>query len=157
MIFGAAYDSDAVVADGTPPVKVANPVTDYVPSARPGSRAPHAWIERDGRRVSTLDLLAGERFTLLAGPSGSAWCQAAGSVAERLRVPLQALSVRALDGAGDTGSRWPDAYGIESDGAVLVRPDGHVGWRHAGSAASPAGTLGQSLELILARRTPGRG
>jgi hypothetical protein len=31
MIFGASYSSSAVVPDGTPPVAVANPVTDYVP------------------------------------------------------------------------------------------------------------------------------
>jgi 2-polyprenyl-6-methoxyphenol hydroxylase-like FAD-dependent oxidoreductase len=70
MIFGAQYESGAIVADGTPPTKVANPVTDYVPTARPGSRAPHVWIERDGARVSTLDVLGGGRFTLLAGPDG---------------------------------------------------------------------------------------
>src|SRR5215475_6692696 len=45
MIFGARYESSALTADGTPPPTVANPVTDYVPSARPGSRAPHVWIE----------------------------------------------------------------------------------------------------------------
>ena len=50
MIFGAAYTSSAVVPDGTPPPPVANPVTDYVPSARPGGRAPHVWLERGGER-----------------------------------------------------------------------------------------------------------
>src|SRR6266481_5677592 len=57
MIFGASYVSGAVVPDGTPPVPVANPVTDYAPSARPGGRAPHAWLERDGEQASTIDLL----------------------------------------------------------------------------------------------------
>ena len=41
LIFGASYQSSAVVPDGTAPVAVADLVTDYVPSARPGGRAPH--------------------------------------------------------------------------------------------------------------------
>ena len=40
MIFGASYTSMAVVPDGTAAPAVANPVTDYVASARPGGRAP---------------------------------------------------------------------------------------------------------------------
>ena len=34
---------------------------------RPGSRAPHLWIEQRGQRISTLDLFRGA-FVLLAGP-----------------------------------------------------------------------------------------
>ncbi len=33
---------------------------------RPGSRAPHVFLERDGTRLSTLDLF-GRNFVLLAG------------------------------------------------------------------------------------------
>ena len=43
---------------------------------RPGSRAPHVWLERDGKQVSTIDL-AGRTFMLIAGPEGGAWCDAA--------------------------------------------------------------------------------
>src|SRR5688572_92654 len=38
MIFGANYHSAAVIPDGTALPAVANPVADYVPCARPGSR-----------------------------------------------------------------------------------------------------------------------
>jgi hypothetical protein len=148
MIFGARYESGALVADGTPPPTVANPVTDYEPTARPGSRAPHVWVERDGVRVSTLDLLGGQRFTLLTGPDGRAWSQAARAVAGRLRVPLEAVLLEATVGAEP---RWPAAYGIERDGAVLVRPDGFVGWRYASSHADPTATLAAALEEMLGR------
>ncbi|HET6319740.1 MAG TPA: monooxygenase, partial [Chloroflexota bacterium] len=37
-----------------------------------GSRAPHVWLTRDGRRISSLDLF-GTSFVLLAGPDGAAW------------------------------------------------------------------------------------
>ena len=33
-----------------------------------GRRAPHAWVNVDGRTVSTLDLV-GDRLTVLTGPA----------------------------------------------------------------------------------------
>ena len=42
----------------------------------PGTRAPHLWIERDGRRLSILDLF-GTAFVVLAGPQGRRWLEAA--------------------------------------------------------------------------------
>src|SRR5260370_19682434 len=76
MIFGAQYESSAVVPDGTAAPPVANPITDYVPSARPGGRPPHVWLERDGQRLSTIDLL-GNGFVLLTRPAGPARREAA--------------------------------------------------------------------------------
>jgi len=69
LIFGASYTSAAVIPDGTALPVVEDVVTQYAPTARPGSRAPHVWLERDGERVSTIDLLGG-RFVLLAGAAG---------------------------------------------------------------------------------------
>ena len=43
-----------------------------LPGAVPGARAPHAWVERDGRRISMLDLY-GDRLTLVTGPDSSGW------------------------------------------------------------------------------------
>jgi 2-polyprenyl-6-methoxyphenol hydroxylase-like FAD-dependent oxidoreductase len=151
MIFGARYESDAVVADGTPPPKVDNPVTDYTPTARPGSRAPHVWVERDGSRVSTLDLLGGQQFTLLAGPEGRAWCDAARAAADRLRVPLDALVISADKQPAGGDADWTATYGIEDAGAVLIRPDGYVGWRRASASSDPSLELAGALEHILGR------
>jgi putative polyketide hydroxylase len=151
MIFGARYESDAVVADGSPPPKVDNPVTDYTPTARPGSRAPHVWVERDGAQVSILDLLGGQQFTVLAGADGRAWCDAARAAADRLRVPLGARVISGVDGPADEEGRWPATYAIEDDGAVLIRPDGYVGWRRASASSDPSVELISALEHILGR------
>src|SRR5215813_14542697 len=75
LIFGATYASMAVVPDGTVATVLANSITDYIPSARPGVRAPHVWLEREGNRVSTIDLF-GDGFTLLVGAKGRPWKQA---------------------------------------------------------------------------------
>jgi len=53
------------------------------PNGRPGARAPHVFLDRDGTRLSTLDLF-GRNFVLLAGPGGAAWPAAAPIVAGRL-------------------------------------------------------------------------
>jgi hypothetical protein len=77
LALGVSYHSRAVVPDGTPAPQVANAVTDYIPTARPGSRAPHVWLQRDGERISTIDLFDAA-FTLMTGTSGRGWCEAAG-------------------------------------------------------------------------------
>jgi 2-polyprenyl-6-methoxyphenol hydroxylase-like FAD-dependent oxidoreductase len=150
MVFGGRYESAAVVPDGTPPPEVANPVTDYVPVARPGSRAPHVWLERDGKTVSTLDLFDGG-LTLLAGPAGGAWRDAASRLARRSDVPLTAYTVGDGGDLGDRDSAWLAAYGLDADGAVLVRPDGYVAFRSRAAGADAAGRLESALLSVLSR------
>ncbi|MCW5738047.1 MAG: hypothetical protein KIS73_28250, partial [Enhydrobacter sp.] len=121
----------------TPRPAIANPVTDYTPSAWPGARAPHAWVRKDGERVSTIDLV-GNGFVLLAGVQGGGWAHAA--------QPLGVSSIVLND-----DEAWREVYGIGDDGAVLVRPDGHVGWRSASAARDAGRTLGAALSAIQGR------
>jgi 2-polyprenyl-6-methoxyphenol hydroxylase-like FAD-dependent oxidoreductase len=87
---------------------------DYVPSARPGARAPHAFLA-DGR--STLDLFR-RGFTLLRfgadAPDASPMIEAAAA----RDVPIE---VATIDEAG--------AASLYERKLALVRPDGHVAWR----------------------------
>ncbi|MGI5282714.1 FAD-dependent oxidoreductase [Nonomuraea polychroma] len=124
---GYLYRSAAVAEeDGADEVAVEDPRT---PSGRPGSRAPHLVIEADGVRKSSLDLL-GSGLTLLTGTGTTAWTAAVAQVAARhpgLRLTEWRIGP---DGdARDVEGRWPGAYGVGPDGAVLVRPDGFVSWR----------------------------
>ena len=105
-------------------------------------RAPHIWIERKGHSMSTLDLF-GKGFTLLAGPHGAAWCTSASIAASQSGVRLDAYIVEA--------ERFPESYGISSSGAVLVRPDGVIGWRAAGYEGASAATIPQILSKLLCR------
>jgi 2-polyprenyl-6-methoxyphenol hydroxylase-like FAD-dependent oxidoreductase len=141
MIFGATYTSAAVIPDGTPRPEVANPVTDYLPSAWPGARAPHAWVQTDGGRLSTVDLV-GNGFVLLAGAKGGAWVDAVADAARPLQVKPMVL--------GDE-EPWRELYGIEADGAVLVRPDGHVGWRSATLVNDPGRVIRAAVDAIHGR------
>jgi 2-polyprenyl-6-methoxyphenol hydroxylase-like FAD-dependent oxidoreductase len=137
---GFQYESGALVPDGSARPTVGNPVREFVPCGRPGARVPHAWTLRDGERVSTLDLLPPDRFTLVAGRAGAAWIEAAAAIAT---PPLHCLAIgRDLE---DPGGAWTAVLGIENEGALLVRPDQHVAWRSARGVANPGDALRSAL------------
>ena len=145
--FGVVYQSNAIVPDGTQAPLVGDDYSDYAPSATPGARAPHVWLGASDARLSTLDLF-GDGFTLLAGPGGDAWCAAAAEVESRLGVSIARYRIGG-PGLRDLGG-FTKAYGLTHDGAVLVRPDGHVAWRCANGQRGVAG-LGNAVGQILAR------
>lgn len=111
---GYRYDnSPIVVADGTtaPP----SDFSVYVQTARPGARAPHAWL-KDGR--STLDLF-GKEFVLLEFDGASEFDVI--RLRDALRHRGAPVSVHEIHDAAIA-----ELYGSP---IVLVRPDGHVAWR----------------------------
>lgn len=116
---------------------------------RPGSRAPHVWLETAGKRVSTLDLF-GEGFVLLAARDGAAWVAAAGSALERF-AGLDFAAYRVGADLHDPDDRFGAAFGLTGSGAALIRPDGFVAWRAKELARDPAGALDQALAAVLAR------
>jgi putative polyketide hydroxylase len=136
-ILGFSYETGALVPDGTPPPTTSDPIAEYAPSARPGSRAPHFWLADD---LSTIDLF--DRTFVLLTPD-SAWVRAAETVAARRALPQRTRLV--------TDLRWSELYGIGPHGAVLVRPDGHVAWRTAGLRRDQAGALDQAYTQIFGK------
>jgi 2-polyprenyl-6-methoxyphenol hydroxylase-like FAD-dependent oxidoreductase len=151
IVFGISYESEAVIPDGTEPTVLANRVTDYIPNARPGSRAPHVWLDRNGECISTLDLF-GRGFVLLAGEVGVAWRTTAEAVASSLNVPLRAWTVGPTGDLLDRNRAWTGTYGTDEDGAVLIRPDGHVAWRSKAGITHPETVLERTLCAILGRK-----
>jgi putative polyketide hydroxylase len=125
-------------------------VIDHVPHAKPGWRAPHFWVrtKANGHRVSTVELLDGG-FVVLAGPEGQAWCDAARAIDR----PPKVMSYR-VAADGDLVPEHADfcaLYGIAPDGAVLVRPDGHVAFRAPKAVADPKAALASALDRALQR------
>jgi 2-polyprenyl-6-methoxyphenol hydroxylase-like FAD-dependent oxidoreductase len=107
---------------------------------RPGTRAPHLWIELAGQKISTLDLF-GKNFVLAAGAEGRAWCVSAQAAAGELTINLDVHRLEA--------DAFPDAYGITRSGAVLVRPDGFVAWRAQSNRGASSSALIEPLRAIL--------
>lgn len=112
---------------------------------RPGSRAPHVLVARDGGQVSTLDLF-GNGFVLLAGADGAAWHSAALAAAHELGVPLEGYVV------DDAGGGFAAGYGISQAGAVLVRPDGIVAWRARDFESEPEVAMRRTLAAVLCKQ-----
>jgi len=119
---GYCYEPSPIcIPDGTlrPPVET----TKFIPVARPGTRAPHAWLA-DGR--STLDLF-GRGFVLLRFGDTPPPVDALIAAAGRRSVPLEVIDLPD-----------PAVAALYERRLVLVRPDGHVAWR---GDALPADTL----------------
>ncbi len=154
MEIGYCYNSPAVIlgSDDTAPLHE-HPAASH---GRPGSRAPHVVLDRAGSTLSTLDLL-GRNFVLLAGSAGGPWCTAALDAGRQLGVDLDAWQVGG-DDLHDAGDQFHGAYGISPSGAVLVRPDGFVGWRAIDAADASPSVLVRVLRTLLCRgdaKTPG--
>ena len=111
---GYRYEGSALcIPDGTPPTP--DDYSEYVPTARPGSRAPHAWI---GEQRSTLDLF-GDGFALLAFKDACRESVTKFEAASQSRgVPLTVTYISE-----------PGVAELYQAPLVLVRPDGHVAWR----------------------------
>ena len=115
VTFGGRYDgSAAIVADGsTPPPDSAN---DYVPSACPGGRAPHLWLD-DG--ASLFDRFGFEWTLLVLGaraPDPAPFVAAA----QRLGLSLKVCVL--------PGDELRELYAAD---LALIRPDQIVAWRGA--------------------------
>jgi putative polyketide hydroxylase len=136
--FGVTYESAAIA-----PTEHVEPPATVGERAAPGRRAPHAWLDVTGRRVSTLDLFDG-RLTLLTGPGGSDWCAAADRVGLG-DLPLTVLRF-GLDLPDPDGS-LALRYGVGVRGAILVRPDGFVAWQAPCPSGDRAGLLASAVEL----------
>jgi len=124
IVLGVRYEGSAIIwPDGAPPTT--DDPYDYIPTARPGSRAPHVWLG-DG---SALCDHFGAGFTLLR--------LAADVPVDDLLLAARArgVPVTIVDLIED-GAR--ERY--EAD-LALVAPDGHVAWRGNGLPADRAALI----------------
>ncbi len=120
IALGYRYESPIVIPDGTAPPP--DSVMNYVQTSRPGSRAPHAWIE-EGK--STIDLF-GKNFVLLRFP-GAPDASGIAEAASRNAMPLDVVEIAD-----------PAIAALYEKKLVLVRPDGHVAWRGNTAPQDPA-------------------
>jgi putative polyketide hydroxylase len=144
---GYCYHSQAVIPespdDGVPHE---NPRESR---GKPGTRAPHVLLERNGERISTLDLF-GRNFALLAGSEGNPWRESGRAAAKQLGIGLDVCEI-GKDGLADPAGVFSSAYGMTRSGAVLVRPDGFVAWRSKDADGASPESLARVLTSLLSR------
>ena len=144
---GYVYRSGAIVDEG--PRDDAAHCNPRESCARPGTRAPHLWLERQGQRLSTLDLY-GHRFVLLAGPKAGDWCRCARTASSEERIGLDIVRPGA-DGLEDPAGNLSELHMIAADGCVLVRPDGFVAWRARDAQGASVGRMRSVLSQAHGR------
>ncbi|HET7133346.1 MAG TPA: FAD-dependent monooxygenase, partial [Gammaproteobacteria bacterium] len=147
VTFGAAYRDGALIEDGDGgDVAFEDP---RAPSGRPGTRAPHVTLARRGRQVAVHDLVD-DAFLLLGNEGARVWEAAARSIAPTVNAKLDTCIVKPKDSAAV--ARLEQAYGLDKDGAVLIRPDGIIAWRSRGAAGrDPERVLRAALHDLLGR------
>jgi 2-polyprenyl-6-methoxyphenol hydroxylase-like FAD-dependent oxidoreductase len=152
LILGVAHLSDSVLSDGSAPPAQTYPFRTYVPHASPGFRAPHVWAD-PAARLSSLDFL-GWKMTVVCASAPEAW-RAAAHEAQRLGVPVQVVAIDEAAVTPTARSRWKALYGLGTDGALLVRPDGIVAWRAPQAPACATTALLDALARVLRPPQPG--
>lgn len=130
------YVSNAVIPDDPgDEVWARDPELYHQATTRPGAKLPHAWlVDDDGMRTSTLDQLDPRRFTLVTGLAGTAWTSAVDAIAS----PILTSAVFGDPDRADLYHEWAELREVAESGAVLVRPDGYIAWRHIGPAPEQA-------------------
>ncbi|MFJ8957595.1 FAD-dependent monooxygenase [Streptomyces sp. NPDC102381] len=143
------YDDGAVI---DPPKKMRSlQRADENLTGAPGTRVPHAWVGRDGKRISVLDLVEKGNFVLLTGPRGGDWVSAARAEAADSGLDLRAYRVGPDCEVDDPDGAWSALAGLEPDGALLVRPDMFVAWRSVAAQEAPQRVLTDVLDRVLDR------
>lgn len=137
---GYRYASSALKgADPLPPAAEIE-TSQFHPSWNIGEHVPHHWVLRNGKRVSTHDMLTIDTFTLLTGPKANGAFQDTG---------LDISSCQQGTDFGDDGFDWQARTGLPETGAVLVRPDGHIAARFTGAEDNTPQLLKDALASAL--------
>ena len=128
--YGGALDADDAL-----------PICEFKPKAVAGSRLPHVALA-DGR--SSLDLVARDEMTLFCGSRGGDWKTLLDHLGTPIALRQQGVAFHCV---GD----FCEHTGIATNGAILVRPDGHILAVAPGANGQAVEGLRRALAQYLAR------
>ena len=134
--FGQRYNASAGIAylSGARGAIFEDP---FWPSATPGSRTPHIWFRRGDTMKSLYEYFEIRKFVLFCSGRGEAWLQAQENMFKTFPLKISVVPL----------GEFFTKYKIRDTGAVLVRPDGYIGWKALDD--SEVGKLGNVLRQLL--------
>ncbi|MGG0188300.1 FAD-dependent monooxygenase [Bacillus rhizoplanae] len=138
------YNSPAIIQEETQKV----PIEHLILDGRPGTRAPHFWMDPESKQNSVLDIF-GRRFVLLTSSQGNPWRIGIQQVSENLGVSIDSYTIDSTNDSKDPLETFVNLYGITEFGAVLVRPDGFIGWRSPSMQENTEQVLEKVLKQLL--------
>lgn len=149
MELGQLQRSSAIIDAGLELPPAAHP-NEW--AGQPGVRAPHLWVKSidNGIRSSTIDLFTRE-FVLIS--SDLRWIAAANDVAADLSISINAVLI-GRDLVVVEGGSFEERFGLSSDGASLVRPDGIIAWRSKRIVEDPVKAVRDAVMRAAALRQP---
>jgi 2,4-dichlorophenol 6-monooxygenase len=159
---GFQYQSAAIAGDVGNPRAHCPSISEYQPTTLPGARLPHCWVEHRNDIISTHDLVCPNRLILIATEGkGNAWRSIVASLETQFGLPLDCRlisptekSIRHRDGSTvhhESRTDWRIIREIAEDGALLIRPDGHIAWRSVSMPPDPEAKLLWITRQILGR------
>jgi len=109
-------------------------ISHYEPAFEIGDYLPHVGLSDGSWLVGKLPV---DGFSLVTGPEAHAW--------SNLQLPVFSEGVDFTPGQ----RRFYEQAGLESDGALLLRPDGHICARWLRAPAGPKAEVAQQLNKAL--------
>ncbi len=141
MELGQLYRSTAVLGAGPELPRALRP--DQW-AGQPGTRAPHLSVLIDSAEGSTLDLF--QHGWILVSHDRS-WQDAASQAAAELGIEVTFTRI-GTDVKIAEPHAFQTAYGVDSDGASLIRPDGYIAWRAVTAPPDPTAALTGALARV---------
>jgi hypothetical protein len=130
--YGHGFLNDGDISDDGADIEL------YTPIVRVGGRLPHAWVQYNGSRVSTLELPARDTLTILAtAQHESSWRDAQTAVGH----PLTVIGV-------DLAACREPLCALAAGQALLLRPDCHIAAVLDPSSSGYAEALGAALDQL---------
>ncbi|MBT8220984.1 MAG: FAD-dependent monooxygenase [Bacteroidia bacterium] len=125
---GYIYESGTVVSDGTAHPHPEDPVSEYIPSTRPGARFPYLALL--GNMIhSTHDLLDYSQYTLLVRSTYNLWEETCFKLKKEMGLDIKVYQLDLLGISETDLEKFIDLCQIDESGLLIIRPDGHVAFR----------------------------
>lgn len=137
MEFGQIYLSDGIL-DVDKSLPRAMKPDEW--NGQPGTHIPHFWAEKNGQRIPILDMV--DSWTLIS--DNKDWYQAVSHVNDTSTMKLKFIQL-GEDAHVLHHDQVSTLFGVSEGGAVLVRPDGFIGWRIQNIPAEIENVLEETL------------